>query len=70
MFENKSTDQITTIPPDMGVVDIDIDLKLNNGKGAWVVVLLRQEELLSEWPDAEEQFLINQLRRSYRVGAG
>lgn len=36
--ENSSSNCIS-IHPDLTLCDIDIDFELNNGKGAWVVVL-------------------------------
>lgn len=33
----------TSIYPDISLYDIDIDLEINNGKGAWVIILQRND---------------------------
>lgn len=55
MIEDKN---VWTTPnailPDMSLFDIDIDFDLNDGKGAWVVVLRRDERFGKPLPDRAE----------------
>jgi hypothetical protein len=37
--KNKSCENQPPIFPDISLCDIDIDFELNDGKGAWVIVL-------------------------------
>jgi len=41
--KKKSGKKNGRIHPDTSVYDIDIDFELNNGKGAWVVILQRND---------------------------
>ena len=44
----------TSIDPDISVYDIDIDFELNNGKGAWVVILQRNDRYPHPLLDLDE----------------
>lgn len=39
----KNNDPSYPVYPDTSVYDVDIDFELNNGKGAWVVILKRPD---------------------------
>lgn len=48
MADNNLSEIHTSNVPDLSQydIDVDIDFELNDGRGAWVVVLLRKESSL------------------------
>lgn len=51
--KNNLCETHTAIFPDLSLCDIDIDFELNDGKGAWVIVLRKDDP--SRQPPAESR---------------
>ena len=51
--QNNLSEKPTSIFPDLSLCDIDIDFELNDGKGAWVVVLRKDDHSRQPLPDIE-----------------
>lgn len=52
--QNNLREEPTSIFPDLSLCDIDIDFELNDGKGAWVVVLRKNDHSRLLLPDIDE----------------
>jgi hypothetical protein len=51
--QNSLSENHTSIFPDLSLCDIDIDFELNDGKGAWVVVLRKDGHSRQPLPDLD-----------------
>lgn len=51
--QNNLSEKPTSIFPDLSLCDIDIDFELNGGRGAWVVILRKNDNARKPLPDIE-----------------
>lgn len=52
--QNNSCEKHSSNFPDFSLYDVDVDFELNDGKGAWVVVLRKHGNSRPALPDVDD----------------